>query len=329
MTSVFLALVTACGSTNGGLPPTSSPPASPVATLTEIPLPDLVAISLEYETEDEAECYAASDPIGIRLTLENSGTAASGRFSIQLNDLEHSLQSGLASGETLSLWFPGYLSENILVIDPTQQVQESNETNNQINSAYIAPDKLPICPPPTPSRIPSIAESNILEGHQGKVLSVEFSPDGRLLASGSTDNTLRLWNVQQGTLLRTMQGHPFPILSLSFSPNNQLIATGSDDGVVRIWRISNGSLLHNLQGHGGWVNKVVFSPDGNSLASASDDYTVRQWRVSDGKLLRVIDEGMGRILDLTYSPSGQSRPGASPPVRSASGRLRMGSGFKS
>ncbi len=300
----LLALVTACSSTNGSTPLSSPLPASPVATLTDIPLPDLVAISMIFETEVTAQCYDASVPIGIRVTLKNNGVAGSGLFSIQLNDLDHTIQSGLAAGDSLSLWFPGYLPQNSLVIDPAQRVRESDRTNNRLDVPYQAPDKLPACPPPTPSRIPSFPERDTFEGHRGKVLSVRFSPDGRLLASGSTDNTLRLWSVQQSALLRTMQGHPFPILSLAFSPNNQLIATGSDDGIVRIWRVSNGSLLHNLQGHGGWVNKVVFSPDGNSLASGSDDFTVRQWRVSDGSLLRVIDEGMGRILDLTYSPSG-------------------------
>jgi WD40 repeat protein len=306
VTSAFFVLVTACNTTNGGFLPTSSLPPSPVATATDTPLPDLAAISMEFGTEVALQCYDASTLLGIRVTLENRGTAGSGPFSLRLNDLEHSIPSGLAAGERLTLWFPGYSPQNILVIDPGQQVQESNKTNNQLISPYIAPALLPACPTPTLSQILIIGERSILEGHSGKVLSVDFSPDGRLLASGSTDNTLRLWNVRQSTLLRTMLGHPFPILSLSFSPNNQLIATGSDDGIVRIWQVSNGSLLHSLQGHAGWVNKVVFSPDGKSLSSASDDYTVRQWRVSDGRLNRVIDEGMGRVLDLIYSPSGQA-----------------------
>ncbi len=76
-----------------------------------------------------------------------------------------------------------------------------------------------------------------LEGHTGWVLSVAFSPDGALLASGSNDNTVRLWRVSDGAQLRTLEGHTDEVRSVAFSPDGRLLASGSRDGTVRLWGV--------------------------------------------------------------------------------------------
>ncbi|MEO7841921.1 MAG: tetratricopeptide repeat protein, partial [Anaerolineales bacterium] len=127
-----------------------------------------------------------------------------------------------------------------------------------------------------------------LYSHSGQVDSLDFSPDGSLLATGSQDDTIKLWNVQTGELVRTLEGHNgYRVASVAFSPDGSLLASGSTDDTVRLWQVSDGSLVRTLEGHSAPVNSVAFSPDGSLLAS-TDDYSssdVRIWQVSDGTLL--------------------------------------------
>jgi len=126
-------------------------------------------------------------------------------------------------------------------------------------------------------------------GHAGAVESVVFSPDGRTLASGSVDQTIRLWNVSDPTrpapLGQPLTGHTAMVHAVAFSPDGHILASGSLDDTVRLWNVSDPahpvSLGGPLTGHTAAVFSVAFSPDGRTLASAGLDDTVRLWNVSD------------------------------------------------
>jgi hypothetical protein len=145
-----------------------------------------------------------------------------------------------------------------------------------------------------------------LRTHAWRVQSVEFSPDGRLLASASTNKTL-LWGVEDGQLRRTLVGHTRAVSSVRFSPDGRLLASGSEDETVRLWQVEDGQLRRTLEGHMDdyAVNSVGFSPDGRLLASGSEDETVRLWQVEDGQLRRTLEGHMDAVNSVGFSPDGR------------------------
>jgi WD40 repeat protein len=120
-----------------------------------------------------------------------------------------------------------------------------------------------------------------LTGHTDAVTSVAFSPDGRLLASGSgyDDKTIKLWEVASGSLVRTLTDTDI-VNSVAFSPDGRLLASGSSDGTIKLWKVATGGLVRTLSGHTGWVLEVAFSPDGRLLASGSYK-EIKLWDISD------------------------------------------------
>jgi hypothetical protein len=115
------------------------------------------------------------------------------------------------------------------------------------------------------------------------VSSVSFSPDGKILASGSWDNTIKLYSMPDGLLLKTLEGHTHDVESVCFSPDGKILASGSSDKTIKLWSIPDGELLKTLEAHTGFVRSISFSPDGKILASGSADSTIRLWTMPDGK----------------------------------------------
>lgn len=142
-----------------------------------------------------------------------------------------------------------------------------------------------------------------LNGHKSDVLSATYSPQRCLIASGSSDHTVKIWNADTGECVRTLAGHENSVSSVTYSPNGCFIASGSWDNTVRVWDMATGRCRNILKGHKESIESVAYSPDGRLIASGDGDDVLRIWDSATGECLKVIHGSGSTVI---FSPDGTS-----------------------
>ena len=146
-----------------------------------------------------------------------------------------------------------------------------------------------------------------VQGHTDVVYGLTFHPNSHRLASGSDDNTIRIWDTLSNTSLRhirTLRGHTGDVRSVAWSPDGQTLASGSTDGTVRLWNPNNGVNFTVLRGHRSTVTSVAWSPDSDTLASGSSDDTIKIWDVDTERTVRTLRGHPDSVISVAWSPDG-------------------------
>ncbi len=144
----------------------------------------------------------------------------------------------------------------------------------------------------------------IYRGHSDNVFTVAWSPDGKYIASGSRDKTVRVWDVATGEDYFIYRGHNKCVLSAAWSPGHgAYIASGDTGGIVQVWEAFTGSSIVSYHGHTRFVRSVAWSPDGRYIASGGDygDSTAQVWQAFTGKQIYTHDQQY-RIFSVAWAP---------------------------
>ncbi len=144
----------------------------------------------------------------------------------------------------------------------------------------------------------------VLSGHEAKVNSAAYSPDGARIVTASNDKTARIWDAHAGVELAVLSGHDDHVAFAAYSPDGSRVVTASDDKTARIWDARTGRELAVLSGHVDTVSTAAYSPDGTRIVTASDDKTARIWDARTGVQLRVLAGHGGYLYFAAFSPDG-------------------------
>jgi small GTP-binding protein len=152
----------------------------------------------------------------------------------------------------------------------------------------------------------AVQEPMILKGHTGSVWGVAVTPDGRTVVSGSSDKTLKVWDLETGQCRATFEGHTDTVLDVAITPDGRTVVSGSDDHTLKVWDIATGQCRVTFEGHTGQVWGVAVTPDGRTVVSDSVDNTLKVWDLETGQCRVTFEGPTGWGHGVAVTPDGRT-----------------------
>jgi hypothetical protein len=143
------------------------------------------------------------------------------------------------------------------------------------------------------------------QGHTEAVNAVAVTPDGRHAVSGSSDKTLRVWDLENGRTLRWLEGHVGGVNAVAVTPDGRRAVSGSSDKTLRVWDLESGQPVRTLHGHTSSVYAMAITPDGRRAVSGSLDNTLRVWDLESGQTLRTLQGHNSLVNAVAVTPDGR------------------------
>jgi WD40 repeat protein len=241
---------------------------------------------------------ATASPVGLWHDLVAFGGSAPHRHVEQA--LRHSAPA-LARG-------PGLLAQQLCGrLDPT----EDPSIEHVLVEAHAKASRPALLP-----RGPSLRERDTalyrsLERHRDSVRALALTADGRRAVSASDDHTLKVWDVEAGTLLHSLEGHAGRVLAVALAGDGRRAVSASQDRTLKVWDVEAGTLLHSLEGDESGINAVALTVDGRRAVSGSDDGTLKVWDVEARTLRCSLERHAREILAVALTADGRLAVSAS------------------
>jgi WD40 repeat protein len=242
-------------------------------------------------------------------TIKAASLPAAGAISVKVGALTEGVINAMmitklkkAGAALLLMLVIAALGGGLSVLQTKAAQKEGEKPTNHQVASQAEEAKPADLPEKATARQPGLRMT--LDGHHAPVTSLAYSRDGKTLASGSYDNTIKLWDVKTGKERATLKGHTNAVLSVAYSPDGKTLASGSMDRTIKLWDVKTGKELTTLEGHAASVHSVAYSPDGKTLASCGDN--IKLWDMKTGTESATLKGHTASVHSLAYSPDGKT-----------------------